>query len=69
MSSWQQRVLIVSITRDANGQVTAVTMKKTATAAVETVATAISFQPLSNLLKSVTLGNGLQTNASYVQEQ
>jgi RHS repeat-associated protein len=35
------------------------------TAAVETVATAISFQPHSDLLKSATHGNGLQTNASY----
>jgi YD repeat-containing protein len=50
---------IVTITRDANGQVTAVTMKKNATAAVENVASAISFQPLPLLSVVDQTRNGI----------
>ena len=42
-----------------------VTTKQTATATVVTVATAIAYQPLSDLLNSITHGNGLVTTAGY----
>ena len=65
-SSSQRRAgRIVTITRNTNGQVTAVTTWQTATAAVVNVATAITYAPLSNLLTAMTHGNGLVTTAGY----
>ncbi len=56
---------IVFIARNTNGQVTGVTTKQNATAAVVNVATGITYAPLSNLLTAMTHGNLLQTTAGY----
>jgi RHS repeat-associated protein len=46
-----------------------ITTKQTATAAVVNVATGLSYQPLSDLLNSITHGNGLVTTAGYDLDQ
>jgi RHS repeat-associated protein len=51
--------------RNANGQVTGVTSKQNATAAVVNVATGMTYAPLSNLLTALNHGNGLTTTAGY----
>jgi RHS repeat-associated protein len=56
---------IVIYARNANGQVTGVTTKQNATAAVVNVATGITYAPMSNLLTALTHGNGLTTTAGY----
>jgi YD repeat-containing protein len=59
---------IVIYARNANGQVTAVTTKQNATGAVVNVATGITYAPMSNLVTSLTHGNGLVTTATYDQD-
>ena len=49
----------------ATRQITSVTTKQNATAAVQNVATGILFMPLSDLLNTMTHGNGLVTTAGY----
>jgi RHS repeat-associated protein len=61
------RVITTSFT--ATRMVTQVTTKQTATAAVVNVATGITYQPLSDLLNSITHGNGLVTTAGYDLDQ
>ena len=56
---------IVDITRNSLGQVTGVTTKQNATAAVVTVVSGVTYQPLSELVKTMTHGNGLITKAGY----
>jgi RHS repeat-associated protein len=56
---------IVTYARNGNGQVTGVTTKQNATAAVVNVATGITYQPHSDLVNAMTHGNGLQTSAGY----
>ncbi len=56
---------IVTYARNANGQVTGVTTKQTAAAAVVNVATGITYAPQSDLVNAMTHGNGLQTSAGY----
>jgi YD repeat-containing protein len=56
---------IVTYARNANGQVTGVTTKQTAAAAVVNVATGITYQPQSDLVNAMTHGNGLVTSAGY----
>jgi YD repeat-containing protein len=56
---------IVSITRNTLGQVTGVTTKQNATAAVVNVAAGMTYAPMSNLLTAMTHGNGLVTTAGY----
>jgi YD repeat-containing protein len=56
---------IVFIARNSNGQVTGVTTKQNATAAVVNVATGLTYAPMSNLLTAMTHGNGLITTAGY----
>ena len=57
---------IVTITRNSNGQVTGVTTKQNATIPTATsIATGLTYAPLSNLLTSLTHGNLLQTTAGY----
>jgi hypothetical protein len=51
--------------RNVNGQVTGVTTKQNATAAVVNVATAMTYAPLSNLPIALNHGNGLATTAGY----
>jgi YD repeat-containing protein len=50
---------IVAYARNANGQVTGVTTKQNATAAQVNVATGVTYAPQSDLLTSLTHGNGL----------
>jgi len=59
---------IVIYARNANGQVRGVTTKQNATAAVVNVATGITYAPISNLVTSLTHGNGLVTSATYDQD-
>lgn len=54
---------IVIYARNVNGQVTGVTSKQNATAAVVNVATGMTYAPLSNLLTALNHGNGLATTA------
>jgi RHS repeat-associated protein len=56
---------VVAYARNANGQVTGVTTKQNATAAQVNVATGITYAPQSDLLTSLTHGNGLVTSAGY----
>jgi YD repeat-containing protein len=56
---------VTTITRDTVGRVTGMTTRRINTATNETVVSAVSFQPLSNLLKTMTHGNGLTTTAAY----
>ncbi len=56
---------IVIIARNSLGQVTAVTTKLNAAAAIVNVATALAYKPQSDLLTSITHGNGLVTSAGY----
>jgi RHS repeat-associated protein len=51
--------------RNSLGQVTSVTSKQNATAALVNVATAIAYAPMSNLVTAMTHGNGLVTTAGY----
>jgi RHS repeat-associated protein len=55
----------VDVTFNTNRQVLGLTTKQTATAAAANVATALTYQPMSDLLKSITHGNGLVTTAGY----
>ena len=61
---------IVTITRNTNGQVTAVTTKQNSLAATPTinVATGITYAPMSNLITNLNHGNGLVTTAAYDQD-
>jgi YD repeat-containing protein len=54
---------IVAYARNANGQVTGVITKQNATAAQVNVATGITYAPQSDLLTSLTHGNGLLQTA------
>ena len=56
---------IVIYARNVNGQVTGVTTKQNAAAAVVNVATGMTYAPLSNLLTGLNHGNGLATTAGY----
>jgi RHS repeat-associated protein len=56
---------VVDVTFNTNRQVLGLTTKQTATAAAANVATALTYQPMSDLLKSITHGNGLVTTAGY----
>jgi RHS repeat-associated protein len=56
---------IVTYARNALGQVTAVTTKKNATAAVANVATAITWSAMSDLVTGFAYGNGLSFAATY----
>jgi RHS repeat-associated protein len=56
---------IVIYARNTLGQVTGVTTKENAGAAVVNVATAMTYRPMSNLLTSLAHGNGLVTTAGY----
>ncbi len=49
----------------ANGQATSVTAKQNATAAVVNIATGLTYKSMSDLLTTITHGNGLVTNAGY----
>ena len=55
---------VVSITRDNDGLITAVTTKPTSTGTVSNVATSVAYQPFGPL-KSLTYGNGLTLTKSY----
>jgi hypothetical protein len=44
---------VVSITRNANGQVTGITTKQNSTAPVVNVATVLTYAPMSNLLTAM----------------
>jgi YD repeat-containing protein len=61
------RVITTSFT--ATRKINGVTTKQTATAAVVNVATGIAYQPMSDLLNSITHGNGLVTTAGYDLDQ
>ncbi|WP_295557691.1 RHS repeat-associated core domain-containing protein [uncultured Hyphomicrobium sp.] len=50
---------IVNYVRDSMGRITSVTTKKDSGSAVQTVADDIDYMPVSNLLKSMDYGNGL----------
>jgi RHS repeat-associated protein len=54
-----------AITRDATGRATSVTTKQTTASAAENIATAISYHPMSDMVGSLTHGNGLVTNATH----
>jgi YD repeat-containing protein len=56
---------IVIYARNLNGQVTGITTKQNATAAVVNVATVMTYAPLSNQLTALNHGNGLATTAGY----
>jgi RHS repeat-associated protein len=56
---------VLDVSYNANRQVLSVTTKQNKTAAITPMATAITYAPVSNLLKSLTHGNGLVTSASY----
>ena len=56
---------IVIYARNSLGQVSGVTTKQNAAAAVANVATALTYAPHSNLPTAMTHGNGLVTNAGY----
>ena len=56
---------IVIYARNTLGQVTGVTTKQNATAAVANVATSIAYAPMSNLITALNHGNGLATTAAY----
>ena len=56
---------IVIIARNSLGQVTGVTTKLNAAAAIVNVATALAYKPQSDLLTSISHGNGLVTSAGY----
>ena len=57
---------IVSITRNTNGQVTRVTTRQNAASTTTvTVASGITYAPMSNLVKNLSHGNGLITTALY----
>ena len=59
---------IVIYARNSLGQVTGVTSKQTSASAAVNVATGITYAPLSNLVTSLTHGNGLITTATYDQD-
>ncbi|MDE2384366.1 MAG: RHS repeat protein [Alphaproteobacteria bacterium] len=59
---------IVIYARNSLGQVTGVTTKQNATAAVANVATGITYAPMSNLVTGLTHGNGLVTTAAFDQD-
>jgi YD repeat-containing protein len=50
---------IVTYARNALGQVSGITTRKTAASPAETVTTAIAWQPMSDLVSGFTYGNGL----------
>jgi YD repeat-containing protein len=50
---------IVTYTRDTTGRITGVATKLNATAASVSLASSVVYQPMSNLVKSYTYGNGL----------
>ena len=56
---------VVDVGFNSNRQALTVTTKQTVAAAAQNVATGLTYQPVSNLLKSVTHGNGLVTTAGY----
>jgi YD repeat-containing protein len=53
------------ITRDAPGRATSVTTEQTTASVAETIATAIVYRPMSDMVGSLTHGNGLVTNATH----
>ncbi|MEQ1711797.1 MAG: DUF6531 domain-containing protein, partial [Hyphomicrobium sp.] len=55
----------VEYLRDTMGRVTTVRTRKPSTAAWSNIATSIVYQPLSNLVKSFTHGNGLATTNTH----
>ncbi len=59
---------IVIIGRNSVGQVTSVTTKQNSGATAVDVATSVTWKPQSDLLASLTHGNGLVTTASYDQD-
>ncbi|MBX9925821.1 MAG: hypothetical protein K2Y05_05645, partial [Hyphomicrobiaceae bacterium] len=59
---------IVTYTRDTTGRITAVATKQTATAAPVTVASAITYQPMSNLPTYLAYGNGLGETALHTRD-
>jgi len=58
----------VIVGRNSVGQVTSVTTKQNSGATAVDVATSVSWKPQSDLLASLTHGNGLVTTASYDQD-
>jgi YD repeat-containing protein len=56
---------IVTLTRNALGQVSGITTKKDAAATAQNVATAITWSAMSDLAKGFTYGNGLTFGATY----
>ncbi|MEQ1694531.1 MAG: RHS repeat-associated core domain-containing protein [Hyphomicrobiaceae bacterium] len=56
---------IVTYTRDTTGRITGVTTKLNATAASVTLASGIVYQPTTNLVQSMTYGNGLNDWNTY----
>jgi RHS repeat-associated protein len=56
---------VINLTRNSLGKVTAVATQADALATPETVASAIAWKPMSELLRSMTHGNGLVTQAFY----
>ena len=56
---------IVSYTRDTTGRITGVTTKLNAGASAVNVATSITYQPISNLIKSLTYGNALTETSAH----
>ncbi|MFT3673511.1 MAG: RHS repeat-associated core domain-containing protein [Aestuariivirga sp.] len=59
---------IVIVGRNSVGQVTSVTTKQNSGATAVDVATSLTWKPQSDLLASLTHGNGLVTTASYDQD-
>lgn len=58
---------IVTYARDTTGRITGVTTRRNATASVETIASSIARQPLSNLVASLTYGNGITEANIYTR--
>jgi RHS repeat-associated protein len=59
---------IVIYARNSLGQVSGVTSKQNAAAAVANVATGVTYAPMSNLVTALNHGNGLATTAAYDQD-
>lgn len=59
---------IVSLARDGMGRITGMTTRKTVADAPVTVASTITWKPLSTLLATLTHGNGLVATRTYTQD-
>ena len=59
---------IVDYARDAQGKISGVTTRQTVASASVDVATGITYLPMSNLVQSLTSGNGLAEINTYTQD-